>query len=414
MFSDRSVGLVVAARFISRVGGEAAFFVGIWGKAAFVFDASAGEIALLMAAVGIFTIIGTAIAGVLVDRFDPRKVIMVAELLFVPATLAMILADSMIQLTVFGAFLGITGAPVFTAIGAFAPYLTGDEDRLQSINSWIESAGLAAFVAGPAVGAIIVQFATIDWIFAVDAVTSIVAVALVAPVTLKTVAHAERTSAFGELREGLRYSYRSRQLRFYILMGSALWFAFGWFLTLEPLFYRDVLGVGVATLGWVNTILGVGLVLGSVMLPRFPAGMRTAVGLAAIILANGFAILLYVGSTEITVVIAGALVLGFAIGLFAPLHRTLIHLNSPEELVGRITGTVTVHATSAELIPLAIAPGLAGVFGVQSVLVGAGFVLGAIGLIALREGRAIDKLRVKPVPEPEGFSVADQPISPTP
>lgn len=40
--------------------------------------------------------------------------------------------------------------------------------------------------------------------------------------------------------------------------------------------------------------------------------------------------------------------------------------------------------------------------------------LGAIGLIALREGRAIDKLRVKPVPEPEAFIVADEPISPTP
>ncbi len=414
MRPDRNELLVVAARFLSRAGGEAAFFVGIWGKAAFEFDASAGQIAVLMGGVGLATIVGSMVAGVLVDRFDPRRVIMAGELLFVPATLAMIVAGTMVQLTVFGAFLGFAGAPVFTAIGAFGPYLTQDPDRLSTVNARIEAAGLAAFIAGPAAGAFIVRYATIDWVFALDAITSLVAVALVAPVRLRLVASAERTSAWGEVREGLRYSYRSRQLRFYILVATALWFTFGSFAALEPLFFRDVLGVDVEALGWVNTIFGIGLVTGAVLLPRLPDGLKTATGLSVMVVANAGGVLLYAGTAEIAVVVAGALLWGIVIGLFFPLHRTLVHLNSPDDLVGRITGTVAVHAHGGELIPLAIVPGLAGAFGVQQVLVGAGLVLAVVGLVSLREAAAIDRLRPEPVPPSGGLVVADEPISPNP
>ena len=75
MWADRDVRRVVLARFISRSGGEAAFFVGIWGKAAFELDATAAGVASIMAALGVASLIGSAIAGVLVDRFDPRRVL---------------------------------------------------------------------------------------------------------------------------------------------------------------------------------------------------------------------------------------------------------------------------------------------------------------------------------------------------
>ncbi|MFQ5553792.1 MAG: MFS transporter [Acidimicrobiia bacterium] len=414
MLKDRNVAFLVAARFISRVGGEAAFFVGVWGKAAFEFDAGAGEIAVLMGGLGASTIAGTAISGVLVDRYDPRRVILGAELLFVPATLAMIVAGSMVQLTLFGIALGLTGAPVFTAIASFAPYLTSDGTELQRINSRIESAGLAAFIAGPAVGAFVVRYATLDWIFVIDALTSIVAVALVAPVRLRPVMRSEQTSAWRELRDGMRYSYRSRQLRFYILMGTALWFTFGSFATLEPLFFRDVLGVDVEALGWVNTVFGLGLVAGAVSLPRLPKAVQSARGLTGIAVANAGGIFVYVGTSRIEVVVLGALLWGYVIGLFAPLHRTLVHLNSPEEMVGRITGTVAVHAHGGELIPLAFVPALAAVLGPQRALLGAGVLLGLIGLAAAAEARAIDRVRSTPVPRPEGLLVADEPVSPTP
>jgi len=99
---DRNTARVVAARFISRAGGEAAFFVGIWGKAAYEFDATPAQQALVMASLGVFSLIGSALAGVLIDRFDPRRVLIVSEILFVPATLALVLPDNIGDMTLVG------------------------------------------------------------------------------------------------------------------------------------------------------------------------------------------------------------------------------------------------------------------------------------------------------------------------
>jgi len=107
MLSDRNVRAVVLARFVSRVGGEAAFFVGIWGKAAFELEATPAQLAAVMAALGVASLIGASIAGVLVDRFDPRRVVIWGELAFVPAALALVFTDTIPSMVVATFVLGL-------------------------------------------------------------------------------------------------------------------------------------------------------------------------------------------------------------------------------------------------------------------------------------------------------------------
>jgi DHA3 family macrolide efflux protein-like MFS transporter len=64
---------VALARFISRSGGEAAFFVGIWGKASYEFNATPSALALVMAALGIASLVGSIWSGLLLDRLGNRK-----------------------------------------------------------------------------------------------------------------------------------------------------------------------------------------------------------------------------------------------------------------------------------------------------------------------------------------------------
>ena len=139
MWANKSVRNVVLERLISRSGGEAAFFVGIWGKAAFTLKATPFQLATVMAALGIASLIGASVAGVLIDRFDPRRVILVGELMFVPAALALVFADTIPSLVVASFFLSLIGTPAFTAISSFGPFLTEDPDELSKINGWIEA-----------------------------------------------------------------------------------------------------------------------------------------------------------------------------------------------------------------------------------------------------------------------------------
>ena len=412
MWSDRNVRAVVAARLISRVGGEAAFFVGIWGKAAYDLDATPAQLATVMAALGVASLIGASVAGVLVDRFDPRRVVIWGEVAFVPAALSLALVDTIPGLAVATFALGLVGTPVFTAISSFGPFLTDDEARLTKINSWIEGASWTAFVLGPAIGALLAGFVGIDSIFVLDAVTSLVGAALIWPVSVRQMARAETPlGGWAELKDGFRIAYGNPRLRFYLWLGSSVWLLFGVFSALEPLFYRDVLGVEVEALGWVNSIFGIGLISGTVISARLPERMRTATWLTVLVGLNAVGVLAYVGTDILTVVVFAAPLWGLIIGQMAPLHRTMIQVNSPEQAVGRIMGVNHIHAEVGHLLPLAFAPAIAALLGVQQTLLAAGTVVAVIAVGFFVPARRLDRTRTVEVPPPGLPDPADEPKS---
>jgi DHA3 family macrolide efflux protein-like MFS transporter len=412
MWSDRNVRAVVLARLISRVGGEAAFFVGIWGKAAFTLDANPAQLAVVMASLGVASLIGASVAGVLVDRFDPRRVVIWGEVAFVPAALALIFTNTIPSLAVATFVLGLVGTPVFTAISSFGPFLTDDEAGLTKVNSWIEGASWAAFVIGPAVGALLAGSIGVNAIFALDAATSVVAAALLWPVQVRHLAKGHTgTGGWSELKDGFKVAYGNPRLRFYIWLGSSVWLLFGMFSALEPLFYRDILEVEVEALGWVNSIFGIGLIGGTVIAGRLPQRFRTATWLTILVGMNALGVLAYVGTDILTVVVLAAPFWGLIIGQMAPLHRTMVQINAPQEAVGRIMGINHIHAEVGHLLPLAFAPAIAAALGVQETLLASGLIVAVVAIGFIGPARRLDRTRVVEVPAPGLPDPADEPKS---
>ena len=311
------------------------------------------------------------------------------------------------------------GAPVITAAASFAPFLLTEGDRLERINAWIEGAGSLAFAIGPAIGALLVRFASVDWVFVFDAGTSLVAALLVARVHLHrpagTTEHKEKRHPLHEVTAGLKIVYSQRNLRFYILAGMVVWIAFGSFGALEPLFFRDVVGTGIETMSWMNSIFGVGFVLGASLLPRLPRTIISARGLVISMGLVGMGTVLYVGSSDLRIIAVGALAWSMFIGVMVPILKTLLQRDAPNELIGRVMSTAEVHHRVGELVPLAIAPGLAAVFGVQKVLIGGGLAATIAAVLAFGKAKTID--RETPVLDPDlvdiaTISASDEPISP--
>lgn len=397
---------LIAARFISRVGGEAGFFIGVWGTAAYELDATPATLALLMGALAVASMAGSAVAGVAVDRFDPKRVLVVGELLFVPAILTLTTVGSMAELTLLAPVAWLAGSLVLTAVTSFPPYLSEDHRLVERTNTVMEAAGTLAFVLGPVAGALTVRFADLAMVFVLDAVTSVVAVALVVGVRVRPVAQQERQSGLAELRAGFAYAYRHRAIRLLLILGSLTWLSFGTFKALEPLFYRDVLGTGPEALGYVNSVFGAGLFVGAFALDR-AAGRLTAVRTVAVLTsACGIGAMIYVGTDRLPVVVLGAVVWGVLLGALMPLLRTMMHLHAQEGFVGRVMGTFNVAHHASEIIPLAIAPIVAGLFGVQSVLVGVGVLLLVLAPLTLPAARRLDLDR--PVAPPADRGLTDR------
>ncbi len=403
---DANARRVVAARFVSRTGGEAGFFVGIWGKAAYDLGASPGQLALLTATLGAAHLVGAAAAGVLVDRTAPKRVIVLGELLFVPSILLLVLADSMQSMTVLAPIAWATGAVVLTAVASMPPFLTPDERRLEAVNVALEVAGTLAFVAGPALGALLVRVAPIDSVFFLDAATSVAAVALVARVRLQpaTVAPTERRRGLTELRDGFAQAYGRRPIRLLLVVGSLTWLSFGAFTALEPLFFRDVLGTGPSALGWVNAVFGVGLLGGALVLRQLPGRLTSLAAVTWLTMAGGLGAVVYTGTADLRIVLIGAVLWGAVLGMLMPLLRTLAQLHTRPGFFGRVMGVFNVHHQVGEMLPLAIAPTLAVVVGVQPVLAGTGVVLLLAAPLALPAARRIDAERPVPGVAPDDLT----------
>jgi MFS family permease len=375
------VNQVALARFISRTGGEAAFFVGIWGKASFEFNASPTELAWVMAALGVASLIGSAGAGLAVDRLGPRRVLILGELAFIPAVLAVPLATSIAWFAILVFFTGLLSAPVYTAVASMAPFLTSDPTRLSQINSRIETGAWAAFIVGPAAGALLANSMSLDSIFVLDAVTSLIGAMLVIPIKLRPLVTSEVRSGFlTELVSGIKYAASQPLLRFLLVAGTSVWLAYGAFNSLEPLFFREVLKTGPVTLGWMNSVFGVGMVAGTVLVPRLRPFWWRAKALPVLVTLNGLAGLIYVGTDRLEVVAIGALCWGSVIGILYPVYRTLVQSATPDHLMGRVQGASQMLSDVLRLTPLLFVPALAVNFGIQAILVANVVSLALLGL----------------------------------
>ncbi|HWB73038.1 MAG TPA: MFS transporter [Egibacteraceae bacterium] len=407
MFRDRNVRGVVLARLVSASGVEASFFLGLWGKAAFEFQGSPGDLAAMAALIALGSIVGNVAAGMLVDRNDARRVLIAAEAVFVPATLALALAGSMPQLLALGLVSWTAAGVIETALSSMPPALVDGEEALQAVNARLESAGWLALVAGPALGAALVTVTDIDAVFVFDAATSVAALALLRGVRLRAPEAAEApTASFAEVRAGLAYSYTHRPIAMVMCLGSLSWLAFGVFIALEPLYFRDVLGTGPETVGWVNALFGMGLFAGSTLLERTAArwpGFQVAIALSV---GAGLGSMLYAGTASLAWVAVGAVAWSLPLGALLPLLRTLAQRETRPGMVGRVMGAITMQQNASSVLPLAFAPWAAAAFGVQGVLVASGGVVAVGAPLVMGIGRRLDvasaamrRTNVPPPPE---------------
>jgi MFS family permease len=382
---------LATARFLASAAFDSVFFVGLWGKAAYQFDSSPGELALLMAVLNGTWLAGAGVSGLMIDRLNPKRVIVLAEVTLIPISLGLVVADSMTQLVLTAGLYALVAAPSSTAVASIGPYVVAKSESLRTVNVTLETAGQIGFIAGTALAAVVVRFLSLDWVFGVAAVASAMSAVLVAGVRVHAPPPEPSAGVWKEFKHGLGFSYSERTVRLLLILSAGQWMAFTSFETLEPLFFRDVLGSGPEIIGWMNMVLGVGLVLGSLLVGRFPRRAVSVRTLTATIGVMGLGLVLLVATSNTWFVGAGFFVTGAAMGVVAPILRTVVQTNVPRRLVGRVTATLEVHDSIGELIPLTFVAALAVAMGVQGAIMAGGLLLVVLAVSAFRESGIVDR-----------------------
>ena len=377
---------------------------------------SAFQLGLVMAFLFGPSMIVAPLGGVLADRVDKRRTLIIVNLV------AMLQASVLFALTLTGMVeiwhvyalalvAGVVGAIEMPLRQAFVAELVPRKDLVNAIALSSTSFNLSR-VIGPAVAGVTIAAFGVASNFGVNAlsyVSVVIGLLLVEPDRLYRSARPEVfPSVRASLAEGLDYARRTPSvLWLLVLLGGTAALAMN-FQTLLPLFTSSALGLGAQGYGALFAAIGAGSLIGSLGLAFMSSHrpmMPLVIGGGALFLALTFAL----GFAR-SPAVAFPLVVGIGLGAMLMINTINVTIQNavPDALRGRVMALyVTVFAGSAPIGGI-FAGSLAQAFGAPVALsVGAALAGLVLGLVAWKlrptrsEAAAADLVRERPALEVE-------------
>ncbi|MEF2858682.1 MAG: MFS transporter [Collinsella sp.] len=400
---------LVAMRFLIYTGFQTSYFIGVIGTLTYADDASVVATSLAVLFMNVFVILGSFAGGAALDAWGPRRHFMLS-IVGTLATGAAIIAFGSATGTVLAgaALLGFVMGFAQPIATSYPAYLTDDPVELKDINSTITMFSNVSIIVGPTLGGFVAAAASSRAVFVLMMLFT--ALALIAGWSFKPRAGFATTRegkpATGEITSdkasqssdpntpsratfatSIKTVFTNSVLALLFCIIFLSNFGYGAFDPLESFFYCDVLHAGVEWMGWLSSASGVGAVLGAVVALRLPPHLVNLKTLLVALMSVGLGSLLYVGTPYVGVALVGQIALGVAWGVVNPLHNTIVQTTAPLEQLGLVNSVMGFGNMFAGVAPLAIAPWLAAMFGVQQTLVGAGMVVTAVPAALLLFGR---------------------------
>jgi MFS family permease len=340
-------------------------------------------IALLYLAFWAPSVVLAGPAGLLADRYDPRRVLLVTSLAQATTAVVLAFAGGTAVILVLAALLGIGFAVGQPAEFALVPRVAG-EARIAVANARVETARYAGFAVGPLIGGLLAAAGGLEIAMIVNAVTFLVVGGAAIVVRCP---HSEYCLApeppVGRAWSGAKYLVQDRVLAVVMSVAfvSLLFMTTNW--AANVFFAKEDLGLGDFGYGVLLTSWTLGMVLGATLLPRrIGSGMLAVAALVAIVVQGaglaGPAIWL-VPALAFTFFFIG----GLAHGTKNVLIRTLMHERVPTSLHGRAFAAYNGLRNGAELVALVAGGVLVSTVGARWTMLLAGAIPVVVGLVAL-------------------------------
>lgn len=385
LLRQRSFALLFAGSAINAIGSWCAL-IALWGFATYRFDASPGQIALVILSWAVPGALLGPFVGVPIDRFGPKVVLVAADVLGATAAIAMLFAHRYEQLMWAGVVLGTAKAFAHPADAALPPRIVDDED-LVAANGLLGACTDSAIVFGPLLATGAIALLGFRAAFVIDAATWLVGAAAILPLRLRPVEPQAAEPLRRRVAEGYRLAARTPALRVTMLLSTAVFLSWGSFAVVEPLYVRDVLHRSPTALALLQVAFGVGLLAGGATVVRLGDRLATTRALACTVLLSGLAAATYIGTSSAVVAGIGVALWGLDVAFFAAPARAVLQRHAPITAHGRVLALHTTLHSWADLVALPVTGLLAELWGLQAAALtfaGLAVVVGALGLPAAR------------------------------
>ncbi len=277
--------------------------------------------------------------GLLVDRLDRRRTIMVTQaisglLAVVLALITLLDVVSLWSVLALGLALGLVTVLDVPARQAFVASMVEPADyaNAQALASSVNNAGR---LVGPAVAGVLIAGAGVGVAFLVNAASFVAVLISLAMLDVGRLRPSPRIPrGKGQVREGARYLWGSPQLRATIILVAVVAIFGQNFRVVLPLAATELYHGDAATYGWLTSAIGLGALVGAVV----SASMHipTAWSLVVTAVAFGMANLLAAFSPALAMALVVMVGVGITNIIFNTLARSVLLLNSEPEMHGRM------------------------------------------------------------------------------
>jgi MFS family permease len=267
--NNRPFGRLYAAQLISFAGDWFAT-VALLGLALELSDSAAVASLVLVLQTGAFAA-ASPLAGALADRFDRRRLLVVADVARVPVALAFMLARE--PETLWIAFVAVAllavGAAVFEPTSSASLPNLVEADELPEANTLIGSAWGTMLALGAALGGLVAATLGRDAAFVINAATFAVSALLIVGIRRPFQLEREEELASGSrgadvvdaVRTALQFARHSRLVASFLLSKTTFGVGTGVVLMLA-VFGRNVFGAGDVGIGLLFAARGLGALVG--------------------------------------------------------------------------------------------------------------------------------------------------------
>jgi CRP-like cAMP-binding protein/sugar phosphate permease len=384
VFSNRRFTLLWTAELVSTTGSALTSLAS--SILIYRLTGSALSVGLMLMATSIPTLFVGLIAGVFVDRFDRKKIMIAADLL---RAVLVFLIPVLIPYNI--AFLYIIVA-LSSAVGQFfdpahesvIPEIASEEE-LASANSLLAISSFGSTAIGFAAAGFIASKLSISWAFYIDSLTFLISafcLLFIYLAPLKVEGRTNVATVVRNLQAGARFLLDTPILRSLLLVSVPTFISFGlWNVIILP-FALTALHATEFEYGLQEGLTSVGFVIGALLMASYAERLREGQWITLGYLGMGIVGVLYGLSTRIPVAILLVMISGFMNAPVSIARRLVIQRNTPREVRGRVNSSFFVVRDVVFLFGMAAA-GLADVIDVRVLVILDSLLLVGTGLISL-------------------------------
>ena len=389
--------------WVYGVGGAKA--VGVYGALRFVLMALASPL-----------------GSTLADRL-PRKAVMIASdlaraVLVVLATVCLWLGTPAWPVFLLAIAASLLGCVFRPAQMSLLPSLTDKPQELTAANGTASTIESLAFFVGPALGATLVALSNVETVFLLNAATFVLSAAFVAGVRPHPRLHggsgagashasgadgaeAGTPGMFAEMAAGFTTIGRSRDLTMVAVLVCTQTVVAGSMLVYSVIFAVDLLHTGPEGVGYIDSVFGVGAIVGGFYAIARAARNHIANDLALGTILWALPLLLVVAWPSPTTVFASAVVMGFGNPLVDVNFATIVQRITPDAVLGRVFGAFEGALIAGMAIGSAVMPFLIKGIGLRPALTVLALAVALPAFAYLPRCRRLDTTLV----EPEGTAL---------